>query len=236
MSTFSTATSPSATPALTWLGAALRLWKRAPLRLSAVAFAPVVLEAVVQLVPFAGVAASKLAVTVASGWALLVAHAIARSGAANPLQQLRALASGGRGVVTVALLGLAVFAFQLAVCSLVAGPSQAAMLAIGQHQAIAISADTLGWVFASGLLPGALLMFVLPYVVLEGRPPLQAIRSSVGTAIAHWPSVALFTALQVAMVVHVPRYPALLLVLLPFGLCSLYAIYRTVHAPRDLVR
>ena len=84
MPMFSAAASPSSTPALTWLGAAFRLWLRAPLRLSAVAFAPVLLEALVQLVPFAGVVASKLAVTLASGWALLVVHAIARSGAAAP--------------------------------------------------------------------------------------------------------------------------------------------------------
>ena len=235
MPMFSAAASPSSTPALTWLGAAFRLWMRAPLRLSAVAFAPVLLEALVQLVPFAGVVASKLAVTLASGWALLVVHAIARSGAAAPLIQVRALVSGGRGVLAVAVLGLAVFAFQLVVCSLVAGPSQAAMLATGQHQAISMSAETLGWIFASGLLPGALLMFVLPYVVLEGRPPLQAIRSSVATAFAYWPAVALFTVLQFAMVAYVPRFPVLLLVLLPFGLCSLYAIYRTVHASPDRV-
>lgn len=235
MSTFSAALSPSSTSALSWLGLALRLWARAPLRLSSVAFVPVVLEGLVQLVPYGGVAASKVLVTIASGWALLVADAIARTGAGEPLRHIRTLAAACRGVLGVALLGLAVFAFQLAVCGLFAGPSQAAVLATGQHQAITMSGETLGWVFASGLLPGALLMFVLPIVVLEGRPLREAIRASVGTAFAHWVPVSLFTVLQFAMVVYVPRVPELLLVLLPIGLCSTYAIYRTVHAPRDHV-
>ena len=236
MSTFSGTVSPSSMPALAWLGLAFRLWTRAPLRLSGVAFTPVVLEGLVQMVPFGGVVASKLVVTIATGWALLVADAIARTGAGEPFRQVRTLASGCRGVFGAALLGLAVFAFQLAVCGLVAGPSQAAMLATGQHQAIDMTGETLGWIFASGLLPGALLMFVIPFVVLEGRPPREAIRASVGTAITYWQPVALFTTLQLVMVVHVPRLPALLLVLLPFGLCSMYALYRTVHAARDHVR
>ncbi|MFP7722604.1 hypothetical protein [Lysobacter sp. A3-1-A15] len=220
------------TRAHAWLGVALGVWQQAPVRLTLVAFAPVLLEGLLQMVPIVGVVLSKLAVVIASGWALLVVDAVVRNGAADPARQCRRLLRAP-GVFGVALLGVAVFAFQLLVCSVVVGPAQAALLATGQNAALAISPTTLGWVFASGLLPGAVLMFVLPLVVLDGQTPCNAIRRSIVLATRHWPCVAIFTAIQVALVVPAPRVPALLLLLLPFGLCSTYAIYRTVHARLD---
>jgi hypothetical protein len=147
--------------AFAWLGSTLVLWRQAP------------------GCPDAGLPAAdpgrggvagdsrrrdsriKFAVTVASGWALLMVDGKARQDAMAPMRQWRQLRPRLAPLTAVAALGLGVFAFQIGVCAWLAGRSQALMLVTGQTQGLAILPGTLGLVFASSLIPGVPLMLVL---------------------------------------------------------------------------
>jgi hypothetical protein len=51
----------------------------------------------------------------------------------------------------------------------------------------------------------------------------------------HWPPALVFTGLQALLVGLTPRFPMLLVLLLAFGLCCSYVIYRNLHADCDAV-
>lgn len=211
-----------------WLVAGLRLLRRAPLAVFALSVSPIVVEALLQTVPTAGVVVSKLLTPFAMAWALAMLDAKARHGVFDTRSTSRRWAARLPALSRVALLAAAVFVFQLALTALIAGPAQAGALAMGQLDVLELSRVQLAAIFVSGMLVSTPLMFVMPRVLLDGIGITAAIRESIAAVWRHRRPVAVLTVSSAALVASVLWWPWVLLVVLPLVFCVGYAAYRDV--------
>lgn len=211
-----------------WLLAGGRLWRAHPVGVLALALAPVVFEAMCQLVPGAGIAASKLLTPFASAWALVMLDGRVRHGTYAPVASGRRVAARARTLLGLAFVALGVFAFQCGVAAVLGGPMQGIALASGNVAALALDRTQLALVLASGTVPGMALMFAFPRVLLDGMGLRAALVDNARLVRRHARAVigiGMPTAMLVGGVVFAPW---LLLVLLPMALCTGYAAYRDV--------
>lgn len=212
----------------TWLADAWRLFRRAPVRMFLLSLLPVAVEALVQLAPGVGIVASKLLTPLASAWVLALIHHKARGGHFAPAAASGVWLSRLALLLWVALLSAAVFAFQLLVAAMLGGVDQSLALAAGDIANLHFDRVELACIFASGMLPAALLMFVMPRVLLDGIGVGRALGESLRCVVRYWRPVALLTLLVAALIGAILWLPLLLLVLLPFATLVGYTSYRDV--------
>lgn len=225
-------TAADARPALrilsTWLIDAWRLFRRAPVRIFLLSLLPIVVEGLVQLTPGVGMVASKLLTPLASAWVLALIDNKARSAAFASASASRRWLSRLPLLLWVALLSATVFALQLLVAAALGGLDQALALAIGDRANLHFARVQLAVILTSGLLPAALLMFVMPRVLLDGVEVGPALVESMRCAIRYWRPVAIVTLVAAGLVAGMLWWLPLLLVLLPFSLLIGYTGYRDV--------
>ncbi len=232
MTTLAT-TAPASVPArhaLDWLGQGWRLLWRAPLRLILLSLAPFVAEFLLQLIPGAGIVASKLIVPIvqAGVWVGLDGMFHGR-----PLR-VACLGEGFRRERLAPLAGLSlwfliVFATQLLVVAAVFGPEVSGALLLGHvHRELAGPAILL--VVLPGLVPGTFVMLSTPLVLFDHLGPTRAVARSVRLVLASPAAFALFTLLTGIMLGLALLARAVpLLVLAPWFLTSSYAAYRDLN-------
>lgn len=222
---------PSWSRALRWLIAGMRLWRRMPFALFALALLPVAFEALCQAAPVVGIVVSKLLTPLVSAWALAMLDQKARYGAFAARAVSRRWAERLPALAGVAALTAGVFAFQLGVAASLGGMAQAVALALGRMDAIELSRAQIALVLASGLLSSAPLMFLLPRVLLDGIGVIEAVRESASCVWRYRRPAGLLIGFTAALIAAMPWWPWVLIVLLPLGLCVGYATYRDVFDP-----
>lgn len=214
-----------------WTLGAWHLFRAAPLRILALSLLPIVVEAVVQLVPHAGIGASKLLTPFASAWVLMMLDRKARSGRFSPAAAGRAWAARLPQLLLLSLVMAGVFVAQLLVAAAIGGSAQAMALGSGDMAAIRLGHAELAAILASGAVIGLPLMFAGPRVVLDSVGVLDAITQSIRAVCRHWRPAALLTGALAVAIGALVSAPLLLLVVLPAGLCIGYASYRDVFDP-----
>jgi len=211
-----------------WMACAWRLFRSTPLRLMGLALLPVMAEVIMQLIPVAGIVVSKVLTPLVFAWVLAMVDSKARIDAFAP-----GLAGGRVGrrwvrLLALALVMLSVFLLQLLISALIGGWDQALALATGDMAALRLSRGDMAWILASGVLPGALLMFAMPRVLLDDTGVEQALRDSIQQSGIHWRPMLCLMVLSAGMVFALPWAPWLLLLFLPVALYVPYAAYRHV--------
>jgi hypothetical protein len=221
-------TRPALRTLSTWLTNAWLLFRTAPWRILLLSVFPILVEGVVQLLPSAGIVLSKLLTPFASAWVLVLLDNKARG------DRFAMAHAGGLWfarlvpLVPVALVCAGAFAFQLGVAAAFAGRDQAFALAVGDVANLHLGRTGLGLILASGMLPAALLLFLMPRVVLDGVGFARGLRDSLRGVAGHWRPVAMLAMLDAVAIVGMVWFPPLLLALLPFALLTGYTSYRDV--------
>ncbi len=219
--------------ALQWWILALRLWRRAPLRLALLCLSPLAVEAVVQLVPIVGIVLSKVVVPFFSLGILVVLDRVWRS----RIFSLRGLLwsfhkEHVRTALEVALISAVVFAFQVFVAFVVYGyPAVDAVMfgRIAQHRELLNHTFVLVLILP-GEVPATLLMFLAPLVVLGGVRPLRAAGMSI-RLLAFAPASLLVTCAVSAVLLGAALtwgYGLAMLVVVPWISMVGYVAYRDV--------
>ncbi|WP_313418831.1 hypothetical protein [Stenotrophomonas sp.] len=217
---------------LHWLARSAGMLRRAPLRLFLLALLPMLVELVLQLgVPVAGVVVSKLVVPLVSMWALLMLDQFVRGGRFAPLQAGRRLRARPATVAVLALLSAVVFAGQVAMAGVLAGPAAAGAFALGDSAVLAATVTRLqiALVLASGLPLGMLLLTTVPRALLDGMPVLVALRDNLRLLREAWRPLCAYLLLNAVLLFALPYQPYLLLPLLLLGYVS-YWVYRDAFA------
>ena len=217
---------------LHWLSRSAGMLRRAPLRLFLLALLPMLVELMLQLgVPVVGVVVSKLVVPLVSMWALLMLDQFVRDGRFAPLQAGRRLRARPATVAVLALLSAVVFAGQVAMAGVLAGPAAAGAFALGDSAVLAATVTRLqiALVLASGLPLGMLLLTTVPRALLDGMPVLVALRDNLRLLREAWRPLCAYLLLNAVLLFALPYQPYLLLPLLLLGYVS-YWVYRDAFA------
>ena len=214
-----------------WMRGAWRLFRLAPLAILALSLLPILVEAALQLLPGIGIVLSKLLTPPASAWVLVMIDSRARAGAFAPRRATRRWWTRLPQIALAAVLLGAVFAFQMLTAALIGGSDQAMAFALGDIERLTLSRAEVAAVLASGVIPGSLVIFVVPRVVLDGNGVGPAIIESLSLVVRYWRPVAMYAALSAALIASLLWVPLLLLVFLPLAGCAGYAMYRDVFDP-----
>jgi len=216
-----------------WYRDALRLWRRAPLKLVFLSLACLVAEALLQLLPAVGTVLSKAVVPMLAVGLWIGLDRLARG---EPLR-FSCLVAGWRHPrwpslwALAAAIGLVVFAVQVASAMLVYGPVvwDAVVLGHLMHYP-ALQTRRLEFVLLlPGLVPATLLTLAPPSFLFRGDGVLAALAGSLRRVTAHaaaftlalLPQLALF-----AVALSTPWAMPLLLLLMPLGTLLAYAAWR----------
>lgn len=220
-----------ASRALRWLRDGIAVWRVAPVRLTLLAALPIVVEALCQAIPTAGIALSKALTPIAAAYALLLLDAHARTGRFQPSAVAVRAWRGRRTWPALAAIGLATFAFQLAVAAGLSGVDQALAVARGDLASLRMDRLALGSMLASGLLPGVLLVFAIPRMVVDGIDARAALAENARLLATTWRPVVAAMLATAALLAGALWHPALLLVMLPLCFVTGYAMYRDLFPP-----
>lgn len=208
-----------------WWAAAWRMYRQAPIRWFGLSLVPMAIELILQVsIPVAGVVLSKFVVPIASVWCLIVLDQRVRNGRFAIRQGMaRTLRLRGR-LLQLAVLSASVFAFQMAVLWMWTGPSVALGVVTADPAVITqLTRLQLATVFAAGTLPGVLLFFTVPRVVLDRVGVAEALRENLRLLAAGWRPIALYLVLSMLLVGSVVFQPWLLLPLLQLGYVGYWA-------------
>jgi hypothetical protein len=223
--------------ALHWCLGGLRLWRRAPFRLFLLCLAQLLAEALLQLIPWAGVTLSKLVVPMLLLGILLGLDELARGG------RLRwsCLLDGVRRrpflpVLALATLwGLGVFAVQQGVAWLVYGWPAVDAVWLG-HAMVHRTLMTPAFeriLLMSGVLPSVLLLLAPCRFLFEGRSPWQAIVGSMRTAWRHAAPFGVFLLVNLGVFALMLSSSWTLLVLMPligpWSMACTYAVWNDLR-------
>lgn len=167
-----------ASRALHWLAQGARLWRRAPVMLLVLGFAPLFVEGIVQFIPVVGMVLSKF-VTPLFGFGLVIGLDVLARGGRLRASHLFAAFRDGRlpAAARLALWTMLVPAFQFAVATIVYGPAALDAVVLGhlrEHPELMTRAFSF-WLILPGLPLATLLTFAPPLVFLAGVSPARAI-------------------------------------------------------------
>jgi hypothetical protein len=234
---------PAFARALHWALQGLRWWRRAPLMLLLLCLIQLLVESLLQLIPWVGVTLSKLVVPLLVMGILLGLNELAHGGRLRFASLLgcfrreRFMPSLG----LAALWGFAVFGFQQLIAGLVYGwPALDAVLLghMATHPELA-SLQFERILMIPGLLPITLLSLSPFLLMFRGVSPWQAVCGSARLVLANVGSFAWFLLLNVMLFVLIfaGAWTQLLLLLVgPWSVAASYAVWRDVSTSVPLVQ
>lgn len=221
--------------ALHWSVEGLRWWRRAPWMLLWLCALQVLAEIVLQLIPWIGVALSKLVVPLLLMGIFLGLDDVA-AGKRLRLACLAGCLRHGRFLPALGLAawwGFLVFGTQQLVAYLVYGPAAVDAVLFG-HMAAYPELANLQFT-RTLILPGALfgtLLLPAPFLLLfRGVPPWRAVCGGVRIVFAHAAAFACFALLTLslyALLFATPWTFVLILLLAPWSAAASYAVWRDV--------
>ncbi|WP_024891808.1 hypothetical protein [Luteimonas huabeiensis] len=223
--------SPSTADLGRWLRRGWTLLRAAPLRGCLLALSPILLEALAQAVPVAGIALSKLLVPLASAWVLALLHQRATCG------QWRVRDAGRqwwRRLPALAMLAVAmaalVFGFQMLVLMAIAGADQAWAVAVGDVGAVRLDRWQVAGMLVSGMLPALVLLFVPGQVLFSGRSVTAAFGDGMRALVRYRVPALGLVASAAPVLALVVWWPPVLVLYLPLWLYVSYAAWKDVFA------
>lgn len=211
-----------------WCMRGWRIFRLAPVRIFLLALMPIVAEGLMQLAPGMGVIVSKVLTPVVGAWVLLMLDHKVRDALFGPRMAAREVGRRWNQVAAIALVGLGVFGFQVLVAAIVGNHEQAMAFASGDIAGIAYSRAQLAGIMMSGMIPTALLFFVVPRMLLDGLRLGPALAENARLLVCYWRPIALYTLVAAALIGGLLWVPMMLLVLFPASLCVGYGAYRDV--------
>lgn len=221
--------------AMHWNAQGLRWWRRAPWMLLLLCLIQLLVESLLQLIPWVGVALSKLVVPLLMMGILLGLDELARGGRLR-LAHLLACLNRERLLPSLglaALWGFGVFGFQqLCACLVYGQPALDAVLFghMTAHPALA-SLQFERVLMIPGLLPLTLLSLAPFLLLFRAASPWQAICGSVRLVLANARSFAWFGLLNVMLfaLIFAGAWTQLLLLLVgPWSMAASYAVWRDI--------
>jgi uncharacterized membrane protein len=223
---------PRAVPAaraFAWYAEAMRLWKRAPFTLCAVGLLALATEFALQLVPEAGMLASKIVAPVVTCGLYVATHALANGGRARVTDALRPFGASAPALAAIVASSLAIFAAEAAVAYAVSGTDL--LRATASDSAMDVGPVML--MFAAGTLVSLPFTLVAPCALFDGDGFARAFAVSVRAFTRSVPAFLLYGALSYALlVIGIVTFALGLVIVLPLWATSSYAAWRdlTAHA------
>jgi uncharacterized membrane protein len=211
--------------ALIWCREGLRLWRRAPIKLTLMALFPLMLEGALQLIPVAGVLLSKPTVAVVWTGLYLVVDDLAHGRPARWRRFLEVRRSLWP-LILVSLAFLVVLASQVAVATAVYGPHALGVLVGHRYPELRGKGFVLTLILP-GLILATLLGLAAPLVVLDGLPAGRALVTSARKVLAAAAPCTVYVLIQAALLtssLFLAGVPMILFV--PWLCTSGYAAYR----------
>ncbi|QEE23465.1 hypothetical protein CS053_02335 [Rhodanobacter glycinis] len=222
---------------LRWCVDGLHLWRRAPIKLLLLCFVPLLVESVLQLIPWMGVTLSKLVVPIVLMGILLGLDELARGGRLrwscllDALHRRRFLPL----LALAAMWGMGVFAVQQGVAWAVYGWPALDAVWLGHVMAhrglMTMTFERV--LLMSGILPSVLLWLAPCLFVLDGLSPWQSVCASVRTVLRFAAPFGVFLLVNLAVfALMLAVHWAFVLVLLigPWSVACTYAVWRDVRA------
>jgi hypothetical protein len=216
--------------ALRWFADGARLWRRAPIMLFLLAFVPLLVEGVVQLIPLAGMVLSKFITPLISFGLVIGLDALAR-GQRLRLSHLFSAFRHGRfpAAARLALWTMIVPAFQFAVATVIYGPAALDAVLFGhllQHPELMTRAFSL-WLILPGIPVATLFAFAPQLVLLRAIAPGHAVLLSARRVLAA-PlafSVVVLATIAILLPSLTTAWGALALLLLPWFTATGFAAW-----------
>lgn len=209
--------------ALDWYGDAIRLWKGSPLTLCALGFIALATELALQLIPDAGVLASKVLAPIVACGLFVGTHAVAGGGRARLGDALRPFAASAPAIAAIVVSSLLVFAAEAGAAWAIAGVN---LLRAGTGDA-GIDEPGVFLMFAVGML-ASLPFTLIPMSALFDRAGfVEAFDVSVAAFVHNVPAFLLYGVLSyLLLVVGLLTYGLGLLIVMPLWATSAYAAWR----------
>lgn len=221
---------------LRWCVDALRLWRRAPWKLLVLGVTPLVIETLLQLVPWVGVTLSKIAVPMLILGVVLGLDGLARNGTLRWGSLFDAFRGGRlwRALLLALLFGGSVFAVQQLCAALVYGWPAVDAVWLGHVMAHReLLSRTFEYVL---ILPGVpltvLLVLASPLFLFAGRSPWRAMWESLRFVLRHPAPFVVFGLVNIALMALGLSFSlgmVLLLVAQPWSFACIYVIWRDVQ-------
>lgn len=211
-----------------WWSAGLRLALRAPFRILIASLLPLVVEALVQLIPWFGVVLSKLLTPFFVLGSLVALSHLETRGEWHWSDLGSAFSANRRAqALRWSLLMSAIWLFQSAIALAVYGGAGLRALLLGAHTSQLMTPAFAATVIVPGLLLAVPLMLSGPLLAIEGCGAVDSLRSSLRWAAKLWPSVLMY-AISSALLfcAGLLLSPLILLIGVPLLFTSSYCAYR----------
>jgi uncharacterized membrane protein len=216
--------------AFDWYAEAFRLLRRAPLVLCALAFFALASEYALQLIPDAGMLASKIIAPIVGCGLYIGCDALVRGGRARLTDALRPFGASAPAIAAIVASNLLVFAAEAAAAWAVADVN---LLRIGaQDGGMDVTAVLV--MFAVGMLASLPLTLIPMAVLFDGEGFVAAFDTSIGAFNRNLPAFLLYGALSfLLLVAGLLTFGVGLLIVLPLWAASAYAAWRELAGQAD---
>jgi len=229
-----------ATRALHWFAEGARLWRRAPVMLFLLAFVPLLVEGLVQLIPLVGFVLSKFVAPLMSFGLIFGLDALARGERLRVSHLFMPFRDGHfSGAARLVLWTMLVPALQVTVATIVYGPAALDAIVLGhilQHPELMTTRAFSWWLILPGI-PLAVLLMTLPppMVLLRGMAPGRAIVLSARRMFAApLPFIVLaLVSIAILFVALASPWGALALLLQPWLMASMFAAWLDLSGARE---
>lgn len=222
---------PRAVPAaraLAWYAEAMRLWKRAPFTLCALGALSLASEFVLQLVPEAGMLASKIVAPLVTCGLYIAADALASGGRAHISDALKPFSASPAAIAAIVLSSIAIFAAEALVAYAAADVN---LLRAGTGDA-GMDVATVMVMFAVGMLVSLPFTLLPLCALLDGDGFTQSLRISIAAFARNVPAFLVYGVLSFALlVVGIATFALGLAIVVPLWATSAYAAWRDLLHP-----
>lgn len=219
-------------PFARWWSAGLRLARRAPFRIFVASLLPLLIEALLQLIPSIGMLLSKLLTPLFASGSLVALSRLDLRREWRWSDLISAFSANHRArAFRWSLLMSVVWLSQSAIALVLYGTEGLRALLLGERiSQMATPAFALA-VILPGLVLSIPLMISGPLLILEGRGATDSLRSSLRWAVRFWPSVLSYAmASALLFSAGLALSPLILLVGIPLLFTSSYCAYRAAFA------
>lgn len=209
--------------ALAWYAQAMRLWKQAPFTLCALGFVSLASEFALQLVPDAGMLASKILAPIVTCGMYIATHSLATGGRARVTDALRPFGASASAIAAIVVSSLVVFASEALTAYIAADTN---LLAAGAPDASMSFAAVL-LMFAIGVLVSLPFTLVALCALLDDDGFARSFHTSFAAFSRNVPAFLLYGLISYALLlIGITTLGLGLIIVLPLWATSSYAAWR----------
>ena len=211
-----------------WYADAMRLWKRAPFTFCALGFLALASEFALQLIPDAGMLASKIIVPIITCGLYVSAHSLATGGRARITDALRPFAASAPAIAAIVVASLAVFVAQASTAYVASG----ADLFTASASGAGMDFTAVLLMFAVGMLVSLPFTMVALCALLDDDGFAASFTASFAAFNRNVPAFLFYGVLSYALLlIGIATLGVGLVIVLPLWATSSYAAWRDIlHA------